>query len=118
CSPGSRVPSPQAAVGAGHGGSVGSSVLTAGGVTVPLSAGGIVASRDTMVLVDDGVVNRFPRTVALPLAWIRFPKSGAAPPSPPRVRISLDLLTVTLQPTSVIWPMKFAEVPAFARTTS
>src|SRR5215468_11680327 len=64
CSPGSRLPSPQAAVGAGHGGSVGSTVLVASGVTVPLMAGGIVASRYTMVLVEGGVVNRFPRMVA------------------------------------------------------
>ena len=33
CSPGSSVPSPQAAVSPGHGGSVGSSVATGGGVT-------------------------------------------------------------------------------------
>src|SRR5262249_2097930 len=118
CSPGSRWPSPQAAVGPGHGGRVGSSVLIAGGLTDPVIAGGVPGSRYVMVFVDGGVVRRVPLIVALPLALIRFPKSGAGPPIPFTVRIWLGCLTVTLQPASVIWPTEFAAVPAVARSTS
>src|SRR5262249_55930092 len=115
CSPGSRWPSPHAAVGAGHGGSVGSTVEITGGLTDPLIVGGIPGSRDTMVFADGGVVSRLPRMVALPPALIAFPKP--TPPNPPCVTIWLDLLTVRLQPASVIWPPTLA-VPPLARTTS
>src|SRR5262245_2785696 len=110
CSPGSRWPSPQAAVGAGHGGSVGSTVEITSGVTDPLIVGGIPGSRYAIAFVDGGVVSRLPRMVAFPPTLISFPNPTA--PNPPCVTIWLDLLTVTLQPTSVIRP-PWLTVPPF-----
>src|SRR5262249_12651886 len=115
CSPGSKLPSPQAEVGAGQGGSVASTVGITGGVTHPLIVGGIPGSRYALVFVDGGVGSRLPRMVALPPTLIAFPKP--IPPNPPCVTIWLDLLTVTLQPTSVIRPPTLT-VPPRARTTS